>query len=181
MSNDPVKLVTPERVKELLDCYGSSPYAWPESERAAALALLDGSSELQAHRDAAHLLDEALNLQARGPSAVSEQTAVLAKRILDQLEAQDRPSAQSLDDRVPLFDRFWIWPTVALAGLATIALVMLLWSIPPITAPRYRVVVAANDFDNWVWAEVLDDAPPDPRWDNDLSLLLEPGLVPDDS
>lgn len=181
MSNDPVKLVTPQRVKELLDCYGSSPEAWPESERATALALLDGSSELQAQREQARLLDQALNLQACGTTALSERTAALAKRILDQLGTQDTPPVQPQGDRAPLLSRVWIWPTAALASVAGIALAMVLWSTQPVTEPHYRVVTAANDFDNWVWTEVLDDAPVDPRWDNDLSLLLEPGLVPDDS
>lgn len=188
MTDEPVKLVTPQRVKELFDCYGGSPEAWPEEERSAALALLDGSSELQTRREEACLLDQAMNLPASMTAAAPEQTADLAARILDPLPAQDAPRQQTprrdrlVVGRPALFDRIWGWSAVALGAAAAAALVIALLSPQPVTAPHRPLVTAANDFDEWVWAQVLDEPQLDrvDRWDNDLTLLLEPGLVPDD-
>ncbi len=194
MINDPVKLVTPQRVKQLLDCYGGSPQAWPEEERAAALALLESSTELQRLQKEALILDQAMNLtEAAAPTA--EPTADLAQKILGQLPAQDsahqpnhvgrhKPGRDQRRpySRITLFNRIWVWPGVAVCGAAAVALAIALWSPQPVIEPKYRLTTAANDFDDWVWEEVLDEPQLDraDRWDNDLTLLLEPGLVPDD-
>lgn len=188
MTDDLVKLVTPQRVKELLDCYGGSPEAWPEEERTAALALLDSSSELQTRREEARLLDQAMNIPPSMTATASEHTADLAARILDRLPAQDVPGQQTpqrdgpVVGRSALFDRVWGWPAVALGAAAAAALMIALLAPQPLTEPHRPIVTAANDFDDWVWAQVLDEPQLDPadRWDNDLTLLLEPGLVPDD-
>ena len=162
MTDEPVTLVTPQRVKELLDCYGGSPEAWPEEERSAALASLDGSSELQARREEARLLDQAMNFPASMTAAAPEQTADLAARILDHLPAQDAPRQQTprrdrpVVSRLALFDRIWGWPAVALGAAAAAALVITLLSPQPVTAPHRPLGTAANDFDDWVWAQVLD-------------------------
>ena len=188
MTDDPVKLVTPQRVKELLDCYGGSPDAWPEEERTAALALLDSSSELQTWLEQARLLDQAMNLPTGMTGCAPEQTADLSARILDQLPAQDTPRQQTprrgrlVVSRPALFHRIWGWPAVTLGAAAAAALVIALLSPQPFTEPQRPIVTATNGFDDWVWALVLDEPQLDraDRWDNDLTLLLEPGLVPDD-
>jgi hypothetical protein len=191
MINDPVKLVTPQRVEQLLDCYGGSPQAWPEEERAAALALLESSTELQRLRKEALILDRAMNLtEAAAPTA--EPTADLAQKILGQLPAQDsahqpnhvgrhKPGQDQRRpySRITLFNRIWVWPGVAVCGAAAVALAIALWSPQPVIEPKYRLTTAANDFDDWVWEEVLDQTPEYPisPWDSGLVTLLDPELV----
>ena len=55
------KLVTLKRLGTLLDAYGADPDRWPEQERAAALALIDSSSDARAMRDDALSLDSVLD------------------------------------------------------------------------------------------------------------------------
>jgi hypothetical protein len=196
MTDDPVRVVTNERVKELLDCYGGSPQAWPEEERAAAWALLKNSTELQRLREEALLLDQALDLprSARG-GTTTEATADLAKKILSQLPGTglarqpnrtdrpiSRPDQRRSLSRATLFNRSWIWAGVAVCGVAAVALMIALLSPQPVIERQIRVTTAANDFEDWVWEEVLDQTPEDliSRSDSDLVTYLEPELVPDD-
>jgi len=43
-------VMTLQRLQQLLDAYGANPERWPLEERAAALALLEHSTEAQAQR-----------------------------------------------------------------------------------------------------------------------------------
>ncbi len=69
-----------------------------------------------------------------------------------------------------------------MCGVAAAALVITLLSPQPIVERQVRVTTAANDFEDWVWEEVLDQTPEDPisGSDSDLLAILEPELVPDD-
>lgn len=196
MTDDPVRVVTHQRVKELLDCYGGSPQAWPEQERAAAWALLKSSTELQRLREEALSLDQALDLPRRARGATTtEATADLAKKILGQLPGPglarqpnqtdrhiSRPDQPRAFSRVTLLNRSWVWAGVAVCGVAAVALTITLLSPQPVIERQIRVTIAANDFEDWVWEEVLDQTPEDPigRSDSDLVTYLEPELVPDD-
>jgi hypothetical protein len=57
---DTEKLVTLERLKELLAAYGASPGLWPSDERAATQALIDTSSEARSLYDKEQALDTIL-------------------------------------------------------------------------------------------------------------------------
>jgi hypothetical protein len=196
MTDDPVKVVTHQRVKELLDCYGGSSQAWPEQERAAAWALLESSTELQRLREEALLLDQALNLPRRaGMATTTAATADLARKILGQLPEAGLTRQPNQTDRhisrpdqhralswATLLNWSWVWAGVAVGAAAAVALVITLLPPQPVIDRQVRVTTAANDFEDWVWEEVLDQTPEDPisRSDSDLVTLLEPELVPDD-
>ena len=36
MNSKTAKLISPERVREILDCYGADPESWPDDERTTA-------------------------------------------------------------------------------------------------------------------------------------------------
>ncbi len=193
---DAVKVVTHQRVKELLNCYGGSSQAWPQQERAAAWALLENSTELQRLREEALLLDQALNLpQSARMATTTEPTADLARKILGRLSEPglarqpnqtDRHIRQSHQhrafSRVTLLNRSWVWAGVAVCGAAAVALVITLLLPQPVIERQVRLTTAANDFEDWVWEEVLDQTPEDPisQSDSDLVTLLEPELVAED-
>ncbi len=195
MTDDPVGVVTHQRVKELLDCYGGWPQAWPEQERAAAWALLKSSTELQRLREEALVLDKALNLPSSARVATTtEATAALARKILGELpEPGLARQPNQTDAHISRSDRHralswtwlsrsWPWVGVAMCGVAAAALVITLLSPQPIVERQVRVTTAANDFEDWVWEEVLDQTPEDPisGSDSDLLAILQPELVPDD-
>ena len=99
--------MTLDRFAVLLDAYGADPARWPDAERAAARALLDGSSEARARRDAAAALDALLDR-----AATVEPSSALAERVLAQ--APQRPKVIRLRARVVA--------AVGLAAAASLAL-----------------------------------------------------------
>jgi hypothetical protein len=60
-----------DELARLLEMHGADPARWPEPCRAGALALLDGSAEARARRDAAALLDQALDRSLPAPDAAA--------------------------------------------------------------------------------------------------------------
>ena len=60
MSAKTSKLITPERVERILECYGSNPDCWPEDEKTAALSLIQHSAQLLKIQQEAEAFDELL-------------------------------------------------------------------------------------------------------------------------
>lgn len=76
-----VRMVTPQRLDELLAAYGSDPRRWPDAERAGAQALLARAPELAARLDAARRLDAALDLvQGEVPATAAGRVAARIDR-----------------------------------------------------------------------------------------------------
>ena len=73
-----MKIVSLERLHDLLDCYGADPARWPDDEREAALALLARSPEARHHRDEVARLDRALDLAPVDPPSSALATRILA-------------------------------------------------------------------------------------------------------
>ena len=97
MSNPTIKRVTPGRLKELLECYGSSASSWPAEERQAAVNLLKGSPELNALRDQIQPLDDALMEYHETENNLIDPQAVqsLQQRIMRQLPDQQLPESST--------------------------------------------------------------------------------------
>jgi hypothetical protein len=95
MSNLTTKLVTPTRLRQLVDCYGSSSFSWPEDERQSALSLLKGSPELNTYRDQTRSLDKLLEKIQAQENHTMDQHAVqsLQQRIMSQLPEQESPAS----------------------------------------------------------------------------------------
>lgn len=70
-----------ERLEQLIDAYGASPHRWPESERAAALRLLDQAPDLERMRQAAAGLDHALDAAPRPRASMALHDRVLASAV----------------------------------------------------------------------------------------------------
>ena len=59
---DPRPTLTLSRLEQLLDAYGGEPAAWPELERAAALALIEQDVQARGMHEQALALDAKLEL-----------------------------------------------------------------------------------------------------------------------
>jgi len=81
--------VTPDRVNELIEAYGSDPARWPANERADAEALLRGDKALRARANAAFPLDRSIAAWARSPEAAEALADALAARVVANLPRQD--------------------------------------------------------------------------------------------
>ncbi len=171
-------MITIERARQILACYGGNPHRWPEAERADMQLLLASDSELRKlHRQALQLDGRLTELFA----FAEEETAFrpLADKILAGL-----PERTVVDPgpvgRAPrkLRDRFAaLWAPPARWSLAGAALAMLIalglaqfggQSVSPQTGDRG---------DAWLlMVEALDDN----SSDLELFAVLEPELSEDD-
>lgn len=79
--------ITNERFRELLDAYGANPMRWPETEREAALALVEASAEARGLRDEVAAFDRLIDLADTAPA-----TAKLEARILATFPPSSRAS-----------------------------------------------------------------------------------------
>ncbi len=104
-----------ERFVSIVDAYGAAPEAWPDQERAGAIALLETSDE------AVRLCDEAADLDRMLDEAPSvEPSAELRQRVLEGVPQPAVPWTRRLADVV---DALWpfgpVWqPATALAVAA---------------------------------------------------------------
>jgi len=130
MPRDPMPLA---RFEELLDAYGGRLERWPDVERDAALALLEGSDIARAKRDAAAELDVLLD---RMPAV--EPSPALAGRVL---ASAPRPRVVPL----PLRRRI---PAVAAIGLAAAA-TLAVWLVRRPDAPRVLDPAAVAQLDDY--------------------------------
>lgn len=89
MTEKPMKFINPQRVHELLDCYGADATRWPEDERAAALAMIHNKSGQ--HKDLrdkyldAQVLDMALGLQQGVQTNIHAAAVGVNQHIVDSI------------------------------------------------------------------------------------------------
>jgi hypothetical protein len=116
--------MTPERLTELINAYGSDPRRWPEAERKEAEALLLRSPDARRVQAAARALDDLLDTVAPTPAGET-----LRRRIQDRVS----PSAP-----VRQFQSWW--PQVA-ALVAAVVLGFLIGAtvLPPPTDEALEV------------------------------------------
>jgi len=150
--------MTLARFTELASAYGARPERWPEDERAAALALLEGSPDARARLAEASRLDALLD----GVPAVTP-SPDLAARVL--AAAPRRASVHRLPAPRPAQTR-WLAPA-ALGMAAAAGLAVWLVRTPPQPTPLAADAVAqlgvfdvpTDDFLSALDLELDDDTP----------------------
>jgi hypothetical protein len=125
--------MTLERMSELLDAYGARPERWPDAERDAGAALVAGSRETRARRDAAAALDTLLDRVADVPPSPA-----LARRIL---AGAPRPTVVPLSRR----RRVGVAAALGLAAAASLAV----WLVRQAGAPRALDPAALAQLDDY--------------------------------
>lgn len=134
-----------ERVADLIEAYGSNTRCWPEQERAAAIARLESSSQLQQLIHDAEQLDAVL-LAGYVEEPLDE--ALLA-RIVDNLPAQPVTTRLSVK---PAWMRNW--PAAMAAAITGIAIMLVVMNGPE-QKLQYEQL-ALQDLDYWLWQDVTD-------------------------
>lgn len=126
--------MTPERFAEIVGAYGSRPNRWPQAERDAALAFLQGHPEaISALRAEASLLDGLLDSSVVAPPSRELQQAILRAAPIGQAAPalKTAPSRTIGRARPTLWQRAGFWGAGivgiglagALAGAMTLAIV----------------------------------------------------------
>jgi hypothetical protein len=125
-----VRMVTLQRLDELIAAYGSDPMRWPAAERPAAQALLARSPEVVARLEAERRLDESLD------GAFAEVSETVAARVGASIARAVASRAQSDAGGLSWGAMLWsataaTWPrAAAFAGIAMLGIVAGLSSDP---------------------------------------------------
>jgi hypothetical protein len=184
MSNVTTKLVTPTRLRQLLDCYGSSSSSWPEDERQAALSMLKGSPELNTYRDQNQSLDKLLEkIQAQESNTIDQHAVqTLQQRIMSQLPDQESPASNDStpynesanESNVSHFSharrshrsKVWMGSIAASVFIVTLSagVIHQLFSPghEPANANQQASSLASNDINNdfaqWAWEDITGES-----------------------
>jgi hypothetical protein len=152
-----VRMVTLQRLDELLAAYGSDPANWPAAERPAAQALLARSPEIGARLDAERRLDAALD-RVRG-----EVFETVAARVAARIDRDVAARAQSDAGGLSWGAMLWsataaTWPrAAAFAGVVMLGIVAGLSSDPsasPVTDGVFDGISGAPIMGEFVsWSE----------------------------
>lgn len=138
------------RVKQLIDAYGASPEQWPADERAVAVTLLAGSSELQAAQQSAAQLDRYLEIDKLATDIDQAQTDALARKITAAAKlAPEKPSL------LTSLVRFLAQPPYAIAFSILFTAAIVLYVTP---SSQPDALIAQSEFDNWMFAQVVAEA-----------------------
>ncbi len=178
MTANTVKLISPERVKKLFECYGPNPDSWPLDEKVSALSLIQHSGELQELqreiKGFEKLIETADVSQVVGDGVDQE----LLNRIVGALPEQDsRPdprfSNRRLRNNRPFFDLNRTMGAVA-ASVAVVAITLSIVTLKPENVRPVSSVTAANtELDNWMWEQVFGEPVDDSEEPLSMMTLLE--------
>lgn len=187
MSKITTKLVTNNRLRQLIDCYGSESTCWPENERQAALSLLKGSPELRHYRDDARRLDTILEqLKVQENNTINtDATQSLQQRIMHGLPEQQSTSSKDYVDEQPATEntvtvqhtgssRFWIGSIAASLFIISLSAGIIHQLMSPgqkIVNPPNNTLQVDNEFAQWAWEDITGESLVE-ETDNDPGTLL---------
>ncbi len=188
MAGKTAKLVTEQRVIELLACYGGDAASWPDEERAAAAALIKNSTQLRQRQREARELDERMGLAAVRESLDKRPDSAVVAGIVNALAAG---TAVNLSDRRQSAKRHirprWYYSVAAAAVMVLAVGIMMQYSTRPLSSadgtPVRMAAVSADELDVWMWREATGSGEADlvqEEADQSITFLAMVELLPDD-
>ncbi|WP_455223549.1 hypothetical protein [Kaarinaea lacus] len=175
MNSKTAKLISPERVVELLDCYGADPEAWPDDERVTALALIQHSTQLQNLQKEAKQLDQFLStgaMQSRTDEPVDMQ---LVSRITANLPAQEKTSDKLLrHGRKPSLLDFSSWTGMVAATIAVFVITVSIMELHPSSTSEQQYNESQAELDYWMWQQVTGEVDNEEEEPLNMMALFEP-------
>ncbi|HEY5603811.1 MAG TPA: hypothetical protein VIM41_11940 [Gammaproteobacteria bacterium] len=158
MNSKMAKLISPERVVELLECYGANPEAWPDDERTTALALIQHSTELQNLQREAGQLDKFLTNAGMQEPADLE----LVSRIVNNLPVQDKAKNSgkrhgSTVAKRSLFE-FSGWTGMLAASVAVFVITLSITDLHQSSSLQPQSIESQAELDYWMWQQVTGEA-----------------------
>lgn len=162
MSAKTVKLISPERVKQILKCYGANPQSWPADEKLAALTLIQHSAELRELQQQTVQFDKLL---LSADTALNIEETVdrdLLDRIVNSLPEQEKKPHPDFVNRLPAERKSFLDFSRSLgaiaASLAVVAISLSIVSISPTNIkPVSSVASAQSVLDEWMWEQVVGE------------------------
>lgn len=178
MNSKTAKLISPERVREILDCYGADPESWPDDERTTALALIQNSTQLKNLQTEARQLDRYLtggDIMQRAGKPVDMN---LVSRITANLPAQDKPGQSVVQNnraalKRSLFD-FSSWTGMIAASIAVFAITVSIMELQSSSGARQQSDVSQAELDYWMWQQVTGEVENEDEEPLTMMVLFEP-------
>jgi len=171
MSKNTTRLVTDNRLLQLLDCYGSESESWPENERQAALSLLNGSQELRHYQAEVRELDTLLNqLKAQDNQSINQlDTQQLQQRIMQHLHEFEPVSGSNIEElqitkhhsaiwRHKHRSRFWIGSIAASLFVVSLSVGVISQLINSTEHQQVNQLQSSNEFIQWAWEDVTGES-----------------------
>jgi len=158
MNSKTAKLISPERVIELLDCYGADPDAWPDDERITALALIQHSSQLKDLQNEARALDNFLcegDAKHRADEPVDMQ---LLSRITANLPPQEKTGKSLHRGRKPSLFDVGNWTGMVAATIAVFVITVSIVELHPSSTTAKQSGASQAELDYWMWQQVTGEA-----------------------
>lgn len=169
MQSKTAKLVNEQRVNTILECYGADADSWPEEERAATIALINSSPELQQRQRESQQLDELLGVHQARESLEARADAATVASIINALPEQAAENTINLRDHVASskakkvakhINLWWTYGGIAAAAVVMLAISVIIQqpSQPLRTASPVRTAALSGDvsqqeMDQWLWQE----------------------------
>lgn len=173
MNSKTAKLISPERVVELLDCYGADPEAWPDDERATALALIQHSTQLKNLQEEAKRLDQLLTSGAMPSHEPVDMQ--LVSRITANLPMQEKASDQLSRHgrKSSLFD-VSSWAGMVAATIAVFVITVSIMELRTSSTSERQYDTAQAELDYWMWQQVTGEADNEEEEPLTMMALFEP-------
>lgn len=166
--NTTKQLISLQRAKDIIECYGGNAKDWPDNEREALSALVQQSEELQAScRDAKMLDDMLLEGKCNEAPVTSDAVLQLQDRIMSELPETDRR-----------FNKIRIKGAIAASIVAVLFSFSLFFQSPT----QQHNAEVSQAFNSWAWDEVDGEPDADSNVSEDedifpLVSLAEPDLL----
>lgn len=178
MNTKTAKLVSPERVKKLFECYGADPILWPMDEKVSALSLIQHSGELRKLQQEFAEFDELLKKYDVASSLPETPDAKLLKNIVGSLPDQEkRPNKKYINHVSSSSNSFFDLNRTMGAVAASIAIVAITLSIVNLGTDKVRpaevTVVAKAELDRWMWEQVVGGSTDESEEPLSMMTLLE--------
>ena len=174
MNGKTAKLISPERVRQLFECYGSNPDSWPLDEKVAALSLIQHSSELQELQKETSRFDEILNgYDVSNEIEVDVNQDLLASIVNALPEQEARKNSQYSNRKREDKHRFFDFNRTIGAVAASVAVMVITFSImtlaPETTHNRSANLASQAELDGWMWQQVAGEPAED--FDEPLTMM----------
>lgn len=163
MNSKTAKLISPERARVLLECYGADARAWPDDERASASALIQHSAQLRELQQQARSLDDVLKTGGdQSPPLNEPADPALVARIVDNLPPQDRSGSTIQRSGFGFAGKGFNHPrsflSLAAAAAAVLVISMSIVNLHTLSVNRKPPAQVSAELDDWMWQQVTGES-----------------------
>jgi hypothetical protein len=156
MSDKTAKLISVDRVIQILECYGADENHWPENERTAAMVLVKQSALLQQRQEETRQLDLVLQIDIvkNGYSRPADITAI--NKIMANLPEQELHSHLNNQNQANGAARKIINPWRKYTMAAAVASVFITTVILIQNSRTFTTTIEPSqaELDSWMWEQV---------------------------